>query len=476
MSTATTANTTRKRVRINDVIDVDDTSQSTPSHSMAVNLYTGALVSLQPAIRTVADVFFKKLTDIYKVCTTTKDKLKKFNDNEDFIPRSCRINFQLGASNFVKGSTKFMELQAKVDANNKQVAIKNRDYIVDAIILEVKATTEALRNTFCDCLFKLSRLFLQSSYFDEEIPDNDIHTLSKTIIMSDTTIIKYIFDNNATDFRNFYNKKYNITARTQFTLQPITELLPNGSRNIADYNFTEGEQASYEYAEHLTTGTGLEIILAGRRQQVTTSTNNTYVLTDVFKNQYRILIHRMVNLHWSAMINLHYNKLIDAKLTKLATTLITADDTNDVAMIVAAQPPASEAIISDLINQKFNDFKRTFKSELLADQKTKNNQRGETTTRAAPKKSTNTKQTPKKKSPTPKSPPASKTKSTKKATTSAPPPKKGKKQNSAGGAKQDSTKGKKSPRPGKQQQRTTTTTPRRSKSKSKSNQRPGTNK
>jgi hypothetical protein len=346
MSNATNANNPHKRVRISDVIDVDNDNPISTSTKMEINLYTGALASLQPAIRTVADVFFKKLTEIYKILTSNKDKLKKFNDNDDFIPRSCRSNFQIGASNFVKGSNSFTELQTKIENNNKQFAIKNREYIVDVLILEVKATTDALRDTFCECIFKLSRIFLQSSYFDDDIPDNHIHNLSKTIINADPTIIKYIFGESTNSFRTYYNKKYNINTSTHIVPEVITALLPNGSRNIADYHPTEGEQASYEYAEHLQEGTGLDILLANRRLRevaaTSTPTTPTYTLSDVFKNQYRALLHRMCNQYWSSLINLHYTKLIDAKLTKLAETLISSDATNDVAMIVAAQPPASD--------------------------------------------------------------------------------------------------------------------------------------
>jgi outer membrane biosynthesis protein TonB len=478
MSTATNADNPRKRVRINEVLDVDNNTTTTNTHRpMNINLYTGALASLQPAIRTVADVFFKKLTDIYKAVTNNKDKLKKFNDNEDFIPRSCRINFQLGASSFVKGSTEFTELQNKVDESNKQAAIKNREFIVDAIILEIKSTNEALRNTFCECLFKLSRIFLHSSYFDEDIPDDDIHTLSKSIVMADSSIVKYIFDNSTSNFKNFYNKKYQLRTNAQTAVQIITEPLPNGSRNIDDYDFNEGELASYEFAEHLSAGTGLDTILANRRLHLANTNATKYTLSAVFKNQYTLLMHRMVNLHWSDMINLHYTKLIDAKLHKLATTLITSDVTNNVATIVAAQPPANESIISDLIAQKFNDFKRTFKAEILNDQKTKNQKRGETTTRAVPKKSTNTKTPTKKdkKDKPSKSPPAAKTKSPKKAPQPSPATKRNKKRNSAGEAKPATTNDKQptaTTRASRKNQSTTTNNPRRS----KSNQRHGTNK
>jgi outer membrane biosynthesis protein TonB len=484
MSTATSADNPRKRVRINEIIDVDNENPPSTTRKMDVNLYTGALASLQPAIRTVADVFFKKLTDLYKLVTSNKDKLAKFNDNDDLIPRSCRSNFQVGASNYVKGSHKFIELQTKIENNNKQFALRNREYIIDVILLEVKATTDALRDTFCECLFKLSRIFLQSSYFDHDIDDIHIHKLSKTIINADASILKYIFGGNTDNFRTYYNKKYNIDIPTHTEPEVITTLLPNGSRNVADYNFNEGEQASYEYAEHNEPGTGLEIILANRRLREvsgsTTTTRLTYTLTDLFKNQYKLLLHRMVNQHWSAMINLHYTKLIDAKLTKLAETLITSDATNDVAMVVAAQPPASEAIISELINQKFNELKKAFKTELMTDKTSKNQQRGENATRASPKKTKSNlpskKATVKKaqQQPTKKSPKKSPKKQTKTTTRTK---EKEKENNEAEGSKRGTTNSNKKSsatknptRNGRNKQRTATT------QRSKSNPRRGTGK
>jgi hypothetical protein len=490
MSTATNDNNPRKRVRISETVTTSNENSTSQQQRTDYNLYTGALLSLQPAIRRVADVFFKKLTDIYKTVTSNRDKLKKFSDNDDFIPKSCRLNFCVGASNYIKGSQEFMELQTKIENDNKQVAIKHRDFVVDVIKLEIKATTDALQKTFCECLFKLARIFLQSSYFEADIPDDDAHALATSIIMSHPAILKYIFKDNANRFKIYYHKLYNITAPAQPQAEVITEILPNGSRNINDYNPTEGDLASYEYAEASEPGTGLDIILANRRLRATIAPPNnnvvTYTLTDIFREQFKTLMFRMVNQSWTSMINLHYTKLIDAKLSQMAESLITSDVTNDVAMIVAAQPPASEAIINDIINAKFNELKRTLTTITRNEQvPSKNKKRGENVTRASTKKQKTTTPKSNEKTTTPKSKekqqntPSAKTKQkgNKKQQANNNTPKR----NEAGGSKRATTKDKSAtPKQGTNKttraRTSTKDSKKRQRSTSASNRRRGTSK
>jgi hypothetical protein len=211
MSTATNTTTQRKRIRIDDNVTVIDES-STASSTLSYNLYTGVLVSLQPTIRFVSDFYFDTIIKALKTVKDNKDKLQKFDDNESFIPRSCRTNFTVGASDLAKGSTEYATLLSTIEDNNKQVAEQHRTYVQQLIILELDVSTKRLKNLFCESLFKLSTIFLHNAFFGSNITTDNIHNTSVNIVTQHPPIIKYIFDESTNDFKTWYNKKYNITT------------------------------------------------------------------------------------------------------------------------------------------------------------------------------------------------------------------------------------------------------------------------
>jgi hypothetical protein len=486
MSTATNVQAPRKRTRISDDVEVIDTTTSLKKHEF--NLYTGSLASLQPVIRPIADIYFIRLTDLFNKYVADKVKLQKFDDT-NFIPKSCRVNFMAGASNLVKGSTEYSELLAQIDNKNRETASHHRDTVKKVIQLEIKASQTTLRDTFCECLYKLSTMFMSFHFYKKAIPEGQIHKLSKDIVSNEPRIIHFIFEDDTDSFRTWYNKKFNITLTmvdennvtiTTPNQQPaaaaaqpassnpdsiILSLLPNGSRDIADYNLSELEEGQYEFAEFDTPGSGLDTVLANRRMlhsqastaslndqpfsrtqpsqastvslndipfsrsqasQTSTVTVNArqsgntqptptvphYILPAMQRNQYSLLMLQMTFHSWTSKIHLHEEKLKNAELAKLATTLLTSDVTNDVAMTIAAQPPASEAIINDLINSKFEELKKTLVKGNIPTHKgttstSKNSKRGKPAARASTTKKSKkapTKPAPAKTAPTKKPP------------------------------------------------------------------------
>jgi hypothetical protein len=508
MSTATNEQTPRKRIRIANEVEIIGTVTSNKKHDY--NIYKGPLVSLPPVIRPIADTYFIKLSTLFNNYTNNNLKLQKFDDDH-FIPKSCRVNFTAGASNLVKGSTTYSELLAQIDNKNKETASYHRDAVKQVLKLEVEASLTTLRDTFCECLFKLSTMFMSFYLYQKAFTPEQLHKLSKDIVSHEPRIIHYLFDADPIFFRNWYNNKFNITlamiyaeetttntatqrpdtppAATQDTTQFsdnedfIMNLLPSGSRDINDYKLSALELGQYEYAEYDTPGAGLDTVLANRRMQfaqtqastvslndlpfsgtaatnASTATSNArpfstqteptqpppppkpaqphYALPAQQRELYSLLMLQITFYSWSNKLNLHAERIKNADLTKLATTLLTSDTTNDVAMTIAAQPPASEAIINDLINAKFNALKKQLLQDSAKKQgptnnknkkkdpppnTTKNKKRGETTTRASNKKKSKTNSAAKP-PPTSKSQPSKKSSTSSKSSTPANPRKK----------------------------------------------------
>jgi hypothetical protein len=208
MSNATDAQTPRKRIRIADEVEIID---HTPSNKKTpYNLYRGPLVSLQPVIRPIADAYFVKLSDLFNKYVNNKTKLQRFEDT-NFIPKSCRVHFTAGASNLVKGTNDYSDLLAEIDNRNKETATQHRATVVKLIKLEIAAAQSTLRDTFCECLFKLSTMFMNFHFFKKEIPIGQIHKLSRDIVSNEPRIVHYIFNNDTDLFATWYNKKFNIT-------------------------------------------------------------------------------------------------------------------------------------------------------------------------------------------------------------------------------------------------------------------------
>jgi hypothetical protein len=209
MSNATGTTTPRKRLRIdNNVIEIDAPSSTL---KLTYNLYSGVLVSLQPTIRTLSDFYFTALIKALKEVNHNKDKLTKFDNDTSFIPRSCRTNFTVGASNLVKGSNDYATLLTNIEINNKAVSETNRAFVKQLLELELNESTKKLRNLFCECLLKLSTMFLHNGHFGAKISTSSIHTLSTSIVLHQPAIIKYIFAN-VNDFKIWYHTKFNIAA------------------------------------------------------------------------------------------------------------------------------------------------------------------------------------------------------------------------------------------------------------------------
>jgi hypothetical protein len=137
-----------------------------------------------------------------------------------FIPRSCRTNFKIGASNIVKGSNIFTTLQTTIEDNNKRIAEQQRDYVKQCVKIELDEHTKALKDKFCEGLFKLSTIFLHNGHFGSDVNNESIHWLSLDIIARRPLIIKYIFNGNLTDFQRYYKKKYNITTPAPPIIRP----------------------------------------------------------------------------------------------------------------------------------------------------------------------------------------------------------------------------------------------------------------
>jgi hypothetical protein len=99
MSTASTEKSPKKRVRIDaDNIKVYDYSP-----------IAGSVATLLPVMMELVEHYYNVFMKLSKSFYDKQNITKKFT-NPDFIPRSAKTKFQLGASELVKTSTRYNDL------------------------------------------------------------------------------------------------------------------------------------------------------------------------------------------------------------------------------------------------------------------------------------------------------------------------------------------------------------------------------
>ena len=156
MDTATENNNNGKRVRIAQ--EKSSTSRSLTSTAIDCAKFTASvtIASLPNAIKPLAEHFFTKFialkVELHKLAAT-----KARIANEDYIPTSARIKFQLVASERVKEQapaalTTLIEDSEYILAAFKADIKKRVDRLLD---LEIQVATDSLKRLFCNAVCSL---------------------------------------------------------------------------------------------------------------------------------------------------------------------------------------------------------------------------------------------------------------------------------------------------------------------------------
>jgi hypothetical protein len=410
MSTASAAKPPNKRVRIDT--DNNPVYDYTP--------IAGSVSTLLPAMRELVQHYYDKFI---KTCRSIYDKkniIKKLS-KPDFIPRSAKSNFQLGASETVKQSTEYNDLAKSVDEAKTAFEKKQKQHIIQSAKLEVEVMVKQRKLIFIEGIFKITGMIYLWKTDNDEINEGEVHYIIKDLIERDSVILLHSFNNDRTDFITNYNIIYPLAANI-ITLNnddddiDIDEVPAIAVHNTLDQYFPRANNTQANN-QLLSTQDSTTVTTAGLTASTTQDSVSQNDTTDDTENlQYEVLqinhplleseVLRLLRIlrdvfvaSWTNEQKKIENKQLEVKMARFAKMNLISNATDEAAAIVANEPAANMVQLNELIEKKVEEKTKKITKELqsalqqlkrtqnTSTSNQKNLNRGETSTRANANKS-----------------------------------------------------------------------------------------
>jgi hypothetical protein len=378
MSNASTEQPTAKRVRLStDNPSILKTSSYSSYQSNAVSDPT-----LPPAITNLANYYSDKYMKIAKKIEAKQSVINKFSDDQ-YIPKSARLNFKLGISDAASTSNKYDALAATANKNIEKYESEQKSIIHAAAKLELDVFLDEKKTLFCEALYKLASIFyLAYNNNASEIDEVMVHNIVFFIITMNTNIISHSFsDENVASFRAYYYKQFPESHPKEKAKESTSEEFASSdgllSQLATDSTISQYFQPTSTATTTATTEASDTNTVASTAESttstiatVTLATLNTDVIDvdDTMEDDDSTILSTMpINSHATQqMISLltttfvsnwhRYKQDIDAKmlnarLSKFATTTMKLQATNKAAELISTEPSATPQQISELIDK-----------------------------------------------------------------------------------------------------------------------------
>ena len=309
-----------KRTRLDaSALTPADDKAITPMAAARQSLQTNC-ASLQPEIATIlSKLGLERLQTLHKI-SHKKTQAQKIEDDDDFIPRSARVNFTLSASKLVEQDVEYTRLldETSVIVTTFQAALKSK--ILAVAKLEVSALKSKSGSDFAVSL----RLAVQACLLCEPTtPNLDTDQVVNTLLQEYSATLLAHLDLNLGAFRAVYKRTHTlITLPAAFPL-----VLPDPIPHHPVFG--------------LPTQATLQVIAKVHR------TLETTFLTP-----------------WSSYLDVQARNTISLQLKKLGETHFTAAATDAATMVVDAEGAAEPQLIKDLIQTQVTVATRSLQSEL----------------------------------------------------------------------------------------------------------------
>ena len=155
-------NNTPKRVRISSAKNTTDNGKSakvkTPK-ALALASVEGHAASLHPQVSKIVLSYANKLIDTFHKLQQKESQLSKMVDNEDFIPRSARINFEFYLRPEIKQMDEFVTIQSNTMDLIKTFQFGLKSQIIETMKLDIVYLKNKLNAFFCELIFYTSKAF-----------------------------------------------------------------------------------------------------------------------------------------------------------------------------------------------------------------------------------------------------------------------------------------------------------------------------
>lgn len=317
MDTATTTASEPKRSRT-DAAAVNSSETATTPMAAAKESLRMSVVSLQSEIATLLSKLGNELVVALHKRNTKQRQVSKFESDDEFIPKSARVKFELKCSKLVEQDEEYLSLVEKVSSINDKYQKDLRDAVKEETKLEVIAQTRAIK----EILSKNIRLAIKTLL----VADTEKQELCDKYFVS--TVNSYIgpllvtLETTTNDFVNDYKRINTIAA-----LPPafVTELpLLHGQNNDPNNNNALPPQAVLNRI-----------------------TNIGKILESTFVKP------------WNCYIDVQKRNKTTESLKKLTEEFFQVKSTDDTQMEIDQEPSADPQLLKSLIQTEvLNQFRK----------------------------------------------------------------------------------------------------------------------
>ena len=388
MSTASTEQPSAKRVRISP----DNPSiLKSGSYSTSKN-NAGTDSTLPPAITSLSTYYSEKYMKIAKKIEAKMSVLHKFSDDK-YIPKSVRLNFKLGVSEFASSASEQHDaLSATATKNREKYESLQKDIIFKAAQLELELLVSEKQKIFCEALYKLASIFYLANNNASDVNEALVHNIVLHIITYNCNIADHAFaGENLRNFRLFY---YEMFPEAQIADEKrnddysanddvLTQLANDSS--IAQYfqptpasttttavstDTTIASTASLPSSNNTNdtneAAIDVDAPMAVDDSTIESNSPNTMPLPNHVSERMSALLMQMFVYNWNKYKQDLDSKLLNARLAKFAATTMQHKATDKAAELIANEPSATPQQISELIDKAVDKKTVKLAKELAA--------------------------------------------------------------------------------------------------------------
>ena len=355
-----------KRVRIDDA--QQNTDKTSPANSDKVSPTAKAKLELERAIashpidmQTLLKTVGIDLLALHSKYFNKKNIVKKMTDEQDYIPRSCRVKFNLDASEDTKKRDpqriQLLSTQAQAVVSQYQSAMKA--VILDVSKEEKKTLKNQVNEAICQAFYKITRAHIASL---GQTADTTQMLMNLLEHQDTEKLLQYNIGLSTAQFKQLYKRVHSI----QDDLPQPVELAPN--------HHDEAMQA--------------QVVIANQAQWDRPDMKTLPQLAQ--------LLESAIYLPYHTFITQHSENQRLAELKKVSKEIMTNEATDATAMLVDDETPMNAQQMQDVIKQEVKKATQTLQQQLsqqnkllqqaIQSSKSKKQQRGQSRSTGASSK------------------------------------------------------------------------------------------
>ena len=347
---------------------------STPK-AIADSFITNHVVSLQPQLASILEKLGLQHLDLLHVFHNKKSQLTRMESNEEFIPRSARIEFKFHMSKNAEERPEFLALQEETDSHIATFRIFLRGQIIKATKIESMTIVENINIGFVKAIRVCTEAFLigdDTPLVDQDITHNT-HALVSTIMDTyHTILLKHTTFQSLAEFCDLYKRIHNLQTF------PISQ----GTRPAAPS--TSGSRYF---------NTGPRPTNTSTTDASTDPNNNPTTVNPLEASKIKRALEAVFISPFDEYIKQCKRNSINLSLKKLSTAHFAEEATNNAAMELDREPGVDRSQLQDIIKKQTQSENKALVREIkklsqkLAQlESSKKTMRGPTTPGASPQK------------------------------------------------------------------------------------------